>query len=71
MPGNYSASPLLADGRIYFTNEQGLTTVIEAAKEFHQLAANQIEGDTLASLAVSGKAIFLRSATHLYRIEEK
>ncbi|HWB11583.1 MAG TPA: PQQ-binding-like beta-propeller repeat protein [Pirellulales bacterium] len=71
VPGNYSASPLLADGKIYLTNEEGLTTVIRPGKEYRELAANQIEGDTLASLAVSGKALFLRSATHLYRIEEK
>ncbi|HEV3345065.1 MAG TPA: PQQ-binding-like beta-propeller repeat protein [Pirellulales bacterium] len=69
--GNYSASPLLADGKIYFTSEQGLTTVIKPGRQYRALAANQIEGDTLASLAVSGKALFLRSGTHLYRIEEK
>jgi outer membrane protein assembly factor BamB len=71
VPGNYSASPLLADGKIYLTNEEGLTTVIEPGKEYRELAANQIDGDTLASLAVSGKALFLRSATHLYRIAEE
>ncbi|MGH7138833.1 MAG: PQQ-binding-like beta-propeller repeat protein, partial [Pirellulales bacterium] len=71
LPGNYSASPLVADDKIYITNEQGLTTVIEPAKEYRQLAANEIDGQTLASLAVSGKAIFLRSGTHLYRIEKK
>ncbi|HVX10864.1 MAG TPA: PQQ-binding-like beta-propeller repeat protein [Pirellulales bacterium] len=71
LPGNYSASPLLADGKIYFTNEHGLTTVIELGKEYRELAANQIEGDTLASLAVLDKAFLLRSGTHLYRIEEE
>jgi outer membrane protein assembly factor BamB len=71
LPGNYSASPLVADDKIYVTNEHGLTTVIEPAKEYRQLAANEIDGQTLASLAVSGKAIFLRSGTHLYRIEDK
>jgi outer membrane protein assembly factor BamB len=71
LPGNYSASPLLADGKIYITNEHGLTTVIEPGEKYRELAANQIDGDTLASLAVSGKALFLRSGTHLYRIEEK
>lgn len=70
LPGNYSASPLLADDKVYITNEHGLTTVIEPAKEYRQLATNEIDGQTLASLAVSGKAIFLRSGTHLYRIEE-
>jgi outer membrane protein assembly factor BamB len=71
LPGNYSASPLLADGKIFITNEHGLTTVLEPGKEYRELAANSIDGDTLASLAVSGKAIFLRSGTHLYRIENK
>jgi outer membrane protein assembly factor BamB len=71
VPGNYSASPLAADGKIYLTNELGLTTVIEAGKEYRELAANQIDSATLASLAVSGRALFLRSATDLYRIEEK
>lgn len=69
LPGNYSASPLLADGKIYFTNESGLTTVVEATTKFSEVAANQIDGQTLASLAASGKAIFLRSADYLYRIE--
>lgn len=71
LPGNYSASPLLADGNIYFTNESGLTTVIKAGTKFSEVAANQIDGQTQASLAVSGKAIFFRSADHLYRIEAK
>lgn len=71
VPGNYSASPLLADGKIYLTNETGLTTVIEASKDYRELAANQIDSATLASFAVSGRALFLRSATDLYRIEEK
>ncbi|HQU42574.1 MAG: pyrrolo-quinoline quinone [Planctomycetia bacterium 21-64-5] len=71
LPGNYSASPLLADGRVYITNESGLTTVIAPTSDYTELAANPIDGETLASLAVSGKAIFLRSDTHLYRIEAK
>jgi outer membrane protein assembly factor BamB len=71
LSGNYSASPLSADGKVYFTNEHGLTTVIEPRKEYKELAANQIDGETLASLAVAGQALFLRSATHLYRIEEQ
>jgi outer membrane protein assembly factor BamB len=66
--GNYSASPLLADGRIYFFNEDGVATVIAPGKEFRTLAANEVDGATLASPAVSGRSIFIRSATHLYRI---
>lgn len=71
LPGNYSASLLEADGRIYITNETGLTTAIAPGKEFESLASNQLDGRTLASLAVSGKALYLRTDTHLYRIEDR
>ena len=66
--GNYSASPIFADGRIYFLSEEGVTTVIAPGKEFRRLATNQLDGATLASMAVSGGSIFLRTASHLYRI---
>jgi len=69
--GGFSASPLLAEGRVYFTNEEGLTTVIEAGKVFKKLAENRVAGRTLASLATSDHAIFLRTDTALYRIEQK
>jgi outer membrane protein assembly factor BamB len=68
MRGNYSASPIYADGRIYFLNEEGECTVIAAIKEYRVLATNRIEGTTLASMAVSQGSIFIRSQTHLYRI---
>ena len=67
--GNYSASPIYADGRIYFLNEDGESVVIEPAKEFRKLATNSIDGYTLASMAVSGGAIFIRSASHLYCLQ--
>jgi outer membrane protein assembly factor BamB len=69
--GNFSASPLLAEGRIYLLSEEGLTTVIAPGKEFKRLAANQLDGRTLASIAVSQRAFYLRSADHLYRIEQQ
>lgn len=68
MRGNYSASPIYADGRIYFLNEEGECTVIAPGKEYWVLATNRIEGTTLASMAVSQGSIFIRSQTHLYRI---
>jgi outer membrane protein assembly factor BamB len=68
--GNYSASPLLADGRIYVLSEEGTTTVIASGKTYAELAKNQLDGQTLASLAVAGQSIYLRSETHLYRIEK-
>ena len=66
--GNYSASPLYADGRIYFLSEEGEAVVIAPGKEFKTLATNQLDGPTLASLAVAGGSIFVRSQTHLYRL---
>ena len=67
--GNHSASPIYAGGRIYFQNEEGVTTVIAPDAEFEQLARNELDGATLASIAVSGGALFIRTGTHLYRIE--
>jgi outer membrane protein assembly factor BamB len=66
--GNYSASPVFADGRIYFQSEEGLTTVIAPGTAFRLLARNELDGATLASLAVSDGSIYIRSDTHLYRI---
>ena len=51
--GNYSASPVLADGRIYFLSEEGVATVIAPGKTFNRLAVNRLDGATLASMAMS------------------
>lgn len=66
--GTYSASPVFADGRIYFPAEQGVTTVIAPGREFRRLATNPLDGGLLASIAVSGGSLFLRTDSHLYRI---
>jgi outer membrane protein assembly factor BamB len=68
--GNYSASPVLAQGHIYFFSEEGKTTVIEADREFKKLAENQLEEGFMASPAIAGNAFYLRTKTHLYRIED-
>jgi outer membrane protein assembly factor BamB len=68
--GNYSASAVYAEGRIYFSSEEGKTTVIEAGRQFKVLATNQLDGGFMASPAIAGKAFFLRTKTHLYRIEK-
>ncbi len=67
--GNHSASPIAADGRIYFLSEEGECTVLAPGKEYRELGRNRIDERTLASLAVSGKAIYLRGDQHLYRLE--
>jgi outer membrane protein assembly factor BamB len=66
--GTYSASPLFADGRIYFPSEDGSTTVILPGREFKRAAINTLDGALLASIAVSSGAFFVRSDTHLYRL---
>ncbi len=68
--GNYSAAPLAAEGRIYFFSEEGKTTVVAADREFKKLAENQLGDGFMAAPAVSGKALFLRTRTELYRIED-
>jgi hypothetical protein len=68
--GNYSASPLFAAGRIYFFSEEGKTTVIEASRQFKKLAENTLSDGFMASPAVSGGALYLRTRSHLYRIED-
>ena len=66
--GNHSASPIYADGRIYFLSEEGESVVLAPGRQLKHLATNQLEGRTLASMAVSSGSIFIRSETHLYRI---
>jgi outer membrane protein assembly factor BamB len=66
--GNHSASPVYADGRIYFLSEEGESAVIAPGRQFQLLARNRLDGETLASMAVSGASIFIRSQTHLYRL---
>lgn len=68
--GNYSASPLLVGDRIYFSNEEGTTVVVSAADEYQVLSENQLDGGFMASPAVDGDALILRTKTHLYRIEK-
>jgi outer membrane protein assembly factor BamB len=66
--GNHSASPIFADGRIYFLSEEGVATVIAPGRTFQKLAANELDGAALASMAVARESIFIRTLTHLYRI---
>jgi len=66
--GNHSASPIFAGGRIYFLSEEGVATVITPGTTFQKVAVNEVNGATLASMAVADRSIFIRSLTHLYRI---
>jgi outer membrane protein assembly factor BamB len=66
--GNYSASPVFADGRIYFLSEEGVATVLAPGRTFRKLATNQLDGATLASMAIADKSIFIRTDSALYRV---
>jgi outer membrane protein assembly factor BamB len=67
-PAIYSASPVLADGKIYVINEEGLTTVLRAGPTFEVLAENPLNDYTLSSPAISDGSIFIRTAKYLYCI---
>jgi len=66
--GNFSASPVYADGRIYFQNEAGAGFVVKAGKAFALLAQNDLAERTLASCAVADNALFIRSESNLWRV---
>jgi outer membrane protein assembly factor BamB len=73
--GNYAASPIYAEGRLYFFSQQGKTTVIKPGREYQPLSTNKLSGGLMASPAVSGKAFFLRVRDEnkdesLIRVEE-
>ena len=70
LEGSYAASPIFADGRLYFFNQQGKATVVKPGRTFEALADNRLETGLMASPAVDGKALILRTKTHLYRIED-
>jgi outer membrane protein assembly factor BamB len=70
LAGNYKASPLAAEGRIYFLNTAGLCTVIAASDHLEKLAENQLPDVTLASPAVSGGHLFIRGRQALYCLGE-
>jgi len=69
--GDFSASPVWAEGRVYFPSESGATTVVQTGHEYKELAVNQLDGRIMASPAIVGRAIILRTDANLYRIEAK
>ena len=66
--GTYSASPVLADGKIYVTNEDGVTSVVKAGPAFQLLAENEVDDYILSSPAISDGQIFIRTTKFLYCI---
>jgi outer membrane protein assembly factor BamB len=68
--GTYYASPIYAEGHLYFFDDSGDSHVLEAGREPKVLAHNHLDAGCMASPAVAGKALFVRTKTHLYRIEQ-
>jgi hypothetical protein len=68
---SHLASPILWGERIYFFGRDGKTTVAKASPTFEKLSENVLEGTVTGTPAFSGKSIFLRSDTHLYRLEAR
>ena len=71
MPGDYWASLLAAPGRVYLSNRKGATAIVATGREFKELAVNTLDGEFMASPAVAGNALLLRTKTHLYRVDQK
>jgi len=67
--GRYAASPIYADGRLYFFSQDGATTVLKPGRSLEVLATNKLDSGFMASPAADGKAFYLRTKTHLYRVE--
>ncbi|MGH9831374.1 MAG: PQQ-binding-like beta-propeller repeat protein [Blastocatellia bacterium] len=70
-PGTYSSSPVLADGKIYITSEEGVTTVYKAGPQFEILAENSLNDYCLSSVAISDGQLFIRTAQNLYCIGKR
>jgi outer membrane protein assembly factor BamB len=70
-PATYSGSPVLVAGRIYITNEDGVTSVLKTGPVFEVVAENDLDEYTLSSPAISDGQIFIRTAQHLYCIGNK
>jgi len=71
--GRFAASPIYVGGsepRVYFCDQDGKTTVIKPGRKFEQLAANTLDNGCMSSPAADGRALILRTKSHLYRIEE-
>ncbi|MEZ6047566.1 MAG: PQQ-binding-like beta-propeller repeat protein [Planctomycetaceae bacterium] len=70
LEGNFSASPVYANGQLYFFNEEAAATVIKPGRDFKIVAENKLAVETLmASPAIAGDSLYVRTDGHLYRID--
>ena len=71
LKGDHLASPILAAGRLYFFGKEGNATVLKAGSPPERLGEGRVEGLVTATPAAVGKVLYLRTDTHLYRIEKR
>lgn len=71
LPGNYSSSPLFADDKIYFSNREGETTVLQPGRKFQTLGSGKLDGQIMASPAAVGESLYLRTDKAIYRIRQQ
>lgn len=69
--GRHSASPLFADGRVFVFGEDGVSVAFEPAAEYKEVARNRLAAGCMATPAIAGKAFYVRTETHLYRLEAR
>jgi outer membrane protein assembly factor BamB len=67
--GEYVASPVGAGDRVYCFSQDGRGVVLKAGHTFEVLARNKLDAGCMASPAIADGALFLRTRTHLYRIQ--
>ena len=68
--GLLMASPIVADGKLYFFAEEGKCYVLAPGRQFKLLATNTLSSGIMASPAVAGKSLIVRTKEAVYRIEE-
>ena len=68
--GNYSASPVAAGGKLYFSSEEGEVIVVKAGPEFERLAVNQMDEALMATPAITEGMIVFRMEHHVVAIAE-
>lgn len=66
--GNFSASPVASDGKIFFASEEGIVSVVAAQNEPVVLASNDMGEPCMATPAIAGNTLFVRTASKLYAI---
>ncbi|MDA1053545.1 MAG: PQQ-like beta-propeller repeat protein [Planctomycetota bacterium] len=66
--GGFTASPVAADGKLYFTSEEGSIYIVAAGPEFKQVASNEMGASCMATPGISGGLLIVRTSDHVFAI---